>query len=223
MNSKVEYEENDVVKWSIKDIDLKNKTICDIGVGSGLSSIYYASKGAKKVIGLEPSRGKGGNINVYDVFISNIKKYRLENIVIPQQIGFLENNYEDNNFDYVFAINALHHVIENSTDKSNFNGLENRLAGAIKEMKRIAKPNGKIVIWDMAFDSIYRFVKIRYKQIDWYLHPTLKMWRNAAREEFDSVSFEYTYFFRIPMSKYIMRNYLSLYFLNPTFKLVLTK
>ena len=223
MNSIFEYQENDVVKWSIKNIDLKNKTICDIGVGSGLSSIYFASKGAKKVIGIEPSQGKGGNVNVYDVFLSNIKKYRFDNIVIPQKLGFLENDYEDNSFDYVFAINSLHHVVENSTDKSNFIGLESRLTGALKEMKRIVKPNGKIVIWDMAFESIYRFVKVRYKQIDWYLHPKLKMWRNAARESFGDVSFEYTYFFSIPMSKYIMRNYLSLYFLNPTFKLVLTK
>jgi SAM-dependent methyltransferase len=223
MGKKIEDRIGDVFKWCIEDHDLVNSKICDIGVGAGLSSIYFAAKGASKVHGFEPSEGFGGDKSVYNLFTNNIEEYGVNNIVIPHKTDFLENDFEDDTFDYVIAINSLHHVVEKSTDKSNFDGLEIRLSEAIKEMKRITKPNGKVIIWEIAFDSVYRFIGLRYKQMDWYLHPPLKMWKNAAKDSFDNIQLEYTHFFSIPLAKYFMKSYLSLFFLNPTFKLILKK
>ena len=158
----MDHKYENVLKWLTEDLNLHNSTICDIGVGHGQSSLYFASKGSAKVFGIEPSEGKGHDKDVYKIFINNIKRHDLDNIVIPLKIDFLNNNFKDDSFDFVFGINSLHHVFEKSKDISNFSGIENRMNIVFKEMKRIAKPNGKIVIWDTVFDSIYRFIKIRF-------------------------------------------------------------
>lgn len=212
-----------IFQWATSGLDIRDKVICDIGVGPGGSSLHLARLGAREVICFEPGEGKGGRTDVFEKLVSNIRDNGMNDVIIPVKVDFLQNDIAANAFDYVFAINSLHHVVERSTDRSNFEGLQDRLNEAFIEMVRLTKPGGKVVLWEIAFDSVYRHIPLRYRQLDWYLHPPLSVWRNAAKNTGCRFSVDFPWFFSIPVSRFFMRNYLSMYLLNPTFKLVLEK
>ena len=61
-------------------------------------------------------------------------------------------------------------------EKENLIGIDKRLDNLFSEMKRITKKNGKIIIWDSHSTTIWKYFPIRWRNIDWYLHPTLRVW-----------------------------------------------
>ena len=58
-------------------VDVKDRIVVDIGANVGDSSIYFALKGAKKVIAIEP------HPKAFEELVSNTKLNGLETIVIP--------------------------------------------------------------------------------------------------------------------------------------------
>lgn len=211
------------LSWLCEDIDLFDKTICDIGCGEGWTSIYFAKKNPVKVFSIEPSEGVGGSSDVFTKLLQNIETNNLNDVILPLKIDFMKNDFQDNTFDYVFGINSLHHVIELSRDKTNFIGIGKRINTLFMEINRIVKPGGKVIIWDIAFESIFRHIPIRFRQIDWYLHPKLEDWLKGANDNFKKCHINYTHLTNYSFTRYILNNRISLYLINPTFKLKLTK
>ena len=58
-------------------VDVEDRIVVDIGANVGDSSIYFALKGAKKVIAIEP------HPKAFEELVSNTKLNGLETIVIP--------------------------------------------------------------------------------------------------------------------------------------------
>lgn len=85
--------------------DLNNKTVLDVGCGHGSMCVYMASKGAKKVIGLDI------NNDLIQFATENVKKNYPQ---LEDQIEFLNislEEYGDNNFDYIISKSSLEHII----------------------------------------------------------------------------------------------------------------
>ncbi len=95
-----------------------NTIFLDVGCGAGGACIIAKEKGAK-IYGIDVAQG-----------LLNYASLR-----IPEgdfQVADIENlPYEDNKFDVIFAANSIQYT-------------ENRVA-ALKELKRVCKPEGKIV------------------------------------------------------------------------------
>jgi len=62
-------------------VDVKNKSIVDIGAFVGDTAIYFAIKGAKKVIAIEPHPG------AYEELVENIRINGLEGKIVPLNIA----------------------------------------------------------------------------------------------------------------------------------------
>lgn len=62
-------------------VDVRNKTVVDIGAFVGDTSIYFALKGAKKVYAIEPHPG------AYEELVENVRINALEEKVIPLNIA----------------------------------------------------------------------------------------------------------------------------------------
>lgn len=58
-------------------MDVKNKSVVDIGAFAGDTAIYFAIKGAKKVIAIEPHPG------AYEELVENIRINGLERKIVP--------------------------------------------------------------------------------------------------------------------------------------------
>jgi len=87
--------------------DFSQKNVIDIGMSNADSSIYFAKKGARKVIGLEPDR------STYELAMYNIKHSKVDNVVIPI------NKALSSKSDKIELIKYDHNPNANSIDENN--------------------------------------------------------------------------------------------------------
>ncbi len=103
---------------------VENKIVLDIACGSGYGSHYLATKGAREVI--------GGDIDRKTIE-RNRKKYECDNLKFQEANG-LSLIFADNYFDIVVSLETLEHFSEN--DQKRY----------LKELKRVLKPGGLLIL-----------------------------------------------------------------------------
>jgi FkbM family methyltransferase len=94
------------------ELNVNGKTVVDIGAYVGDSAIYFALKGARGVIAVEPHPG------AYVEMIENIKLNNLEQFIIPINAG-LTSKFDKicvNNVDISATATTLHSKNENSCE-----------------------------------------------------------------------------------------------------------
>ncbi|WP_459195850.1 MerR family transcriptional regulator [Wukongibacter baidiensis] len=119
---------NKVYTLATKNIKTNSK-ILDIGVGTGNLSKRFLENGYSNIIGLDQSRE-----------MIHVAKSKFPNLKL--RLGeFLKIPFENSVFDLIVSTYAFHHLSEEEKPV------------AIKEMLRVLKDNGKIVIGDLMFKS----------------------------------------------------------------------
>ena len=73
-------------EYNLKEINLKNKIVIDIGANIGDTALKFINHGAKKVFVIEPIK------ETYKYLLKNIKINKLENRIIPFNIGIGQKN-----------------------------------------------------------------------------------------------------------------------------------
>ncbi len=104
----------------------EGKTLCEVGIGTGLFAMEFRKKGME-VCGIDPSEEM---LKIAKERGFDVKKGSGENIP-----------FEDNRFDVVLAMTS----IEFSKDPKRF----------VKEMKRVAKPGGVVIVAALNLLSLY--------------------------------------------------------------------
>ncbi|KYK27465.1 hypothetical protein AYK20_02620 [Thermoplasmatales archaeon SG8-52-1] len=125
-----------------------NIKILDAGSGVGSTSIHLAKKYQK-------CEFHGITISKYESLIAGLlqKKEKISNVRF-QQGSYMQTSYKKNSFDRIFALESVIYA----PNKEEF----------VKEMFRILKPKGKIVILDV-FPKKYQFNFLSIK-VDNYLY-----------------------------------------------------
>jgi demethylmenaquinone methyltransferase/2-methoxy-6-polyprenyl-1,4-benzoquinol methylase len=144
------------ISWRKKIVKiLKSKnpsTILDVATGTGDLAIEMVKTNAKKIIGLDISKG------MLDVGINKIKHKNLNN-TIEMIIGDSENlKYDDNFFDAVTV----------SFGVRNFESLDLGLS----EIFRVLKPNGSLVILETSNPTKFPFKQF-YIVYSKFILPTI--------------------------------------------------
>ena len=142
--------------------------ILDAGSGVGSTSIYLAKKYLNCIF-------HGITISYYESIIAGIllKKSKISNVRF-QQGSYMKTSYKNNYFDRIFALESVIY----SPNKKEF----------VKEMYRILKPNGKIIILDI-FPKKYQFNPLSIK-IDSYLYQRKNLDRNLKNYYIDINKFK---------------------------------
>ncbi|MDE0472357.1 MAG: bifunctional demethylmenaquinone methyltransferase/2-methoxy-6-polyprenyl-1,4-benzoquinol methylase UbiE [Ekhidna sp.] len=140
-------------RWRRKAIKmLKNenpKQILDIATGTGDFAIESLKLNPERVVGLDISEG------MLTVGREKMKKRGIDHI-IDMQSGDSENiHFEDNSFDAVIVAFGIR----------NFEYLEKGL----KEMNRVLKPGGKVVILEFSKPTIFPFKQLYSFYFRWIL------------------------------------------------------
>ena len=120
-------------------IKIKNKTICEIGSGSGRILAMILNYNPKLLYAVEPS------ISGYKKIKKNFNNFKnLKKLKIINKSG--ENFKISRKFDYIFSIGVLHHII-NPSD-------------VIKNARRHLKKNGSFLIWVYGYENNKLYLRI---------------------------------------------------------------
>lgn len=124
---RVEYFKDELRERAINSVDINNKVIADLGAGTGFISLEIAKR-ANIVFSVDSSKNMLGELYkaAKDSNLNNIYPINSEVEDLP---------LFDDSIDLIFMNMALHHV-ENP-------------GKAIKEIFRILKPGGKVIITDV--------------------------------------------------------------------------
>lgn len=120
----------DTIKFYLKHTNLdemfNNKVVLDIGCGAGGKTIYYASKGVKKIVGVEI-------LGKYKSEAESLaKKYGMEDKFEFVCADASKTPFEDETFDTIIMNDAMEHVDEPEK--------------VLDECYRILKKNGKLYL-----------------------------------------------------------------------------
>ena len=110
----------------------RNAKILDVGTGNGnfIKIITSLTSDFSEIIG----------IDIIKVSIDGCKETFLDKRINFFQMDAMKTDFDDNTFDYVCLSNSLHHLED--------------IRGIIKEMERVLKPGGEIVICEMMSNNL---------------------------------------------------------------------
>ena len=156
---RVDYFKDELRDIAINRVDLNNKVVADLGAGTGFISLKVAEK-ADIVFSIDASKNMLRELN------KSAQSLSLKNIY--PITGDLESlPLFDNSVDVVFINMALHHVV--NPDK------------AIKEMKRILKDGGTVIITDVEeHDGTWAIDEMNDVWLG-FNHRDLKKWYEEAK------------------------------------------
>ena len=113
--------------------------ILDVGCGSGLllnEAAMRLTSGKATGIDIWSPHSGGGNL---ELLWKNAKAEGIADKIEFKEADARKMPFEDAAFDVVLSSGALHHISQNFEDHER----------AVREMVRVLKPGGKIVLWDI--------------------------------------------------------------------------
>lgn len=124
---RMDYFKNELREIAINSVDIKEKVIADLGAGTGFISLRVGEE-ANLVFSIDSSK------NMLSELYKSAKDKNLNNIY-PIKGSLEDLPLFDNSVDIIFINMALHHVTNPDI--------------AIKEMNRVLKKGGQVVITDV--------------------------------------------------------------------------
>ena len=214
-----------LIEEQLNNISLSDKRVLEVGCGSGFISLFLAMcTDVKQVIALDEAVGEGSPINVTKPLKEAITSFGLSNIAV-QEIDIMANNFPNGCFDIIIANNSLHHVITPGLLSENQIARQGYLSVFI-ELERLLTPGGVLLIWEYSRRSFWQWspIKLRYKFIDWELHPTLAEWLGVIKDsglKIERCEYKVPYAFR--NMKLLFSNPVAQFFIYPSFYITASK
>jgi len=210
-----------------EDVELKDKTILDIGGGDGLFSIYAACSGAEYVVCLEPE-GEGSYGKMNDNFERFKKSLQLTNILLLRKT-FQDYDAGNLKFDVVLLHNSINHLNEQACENLLKETEARKLyLSVIKKLFEITNNGAQIIISDCSnknFFAKHNIKNIFAPTIEWNKHQQPETWAEFFRESgFQKVSISWNSPKQLGHigNLFLGNKYLS-YFLGSHFRLLITK
>ncbi len=209
-----------------KNIDLKDKTVLDIGAGNGVYSFYALIKGAKKLVCIEPEF-EGSRSN----YISSLKKFRKfinrEDDVIISTDTF-QNFKSEMKFDVVLMHYSVNHIDEENcivleSSKKSQEIYHNYFQKIYNSMTN----NGDLIITDTSKYNFFNFFGITnpfVSTIEWQKHQSPYVWsRYLEKVKFSTKKIQWTAPMKLKKFHFLLNNVVFLYFTTSLFRLHMKK
>lgn len=155
---RVDYFKDELREIAINSVDIKGKVIADLGAGTGFISLRVGEE-ANLVFPIDSSK------NMLKELHKSAKDKNLNNIY-PIKGSLEDLPLFDNSVDIIFMNMALHHVKNPDV--------------AIKEMNRVLKKDGQLVITDVEKHSGEWVAKEMYDVWLGFKHDQLESWYKEA-------------------------------------------
>lgn len=209
----------------ISELDLVGKRVLEVGCGKGAVSLYLALfSGAREVVALDEAAGVGAPVGINQALRNALDSFGLPNLAVIDA-DIMQNDFPTGSFDVIIANNALHHVVDSGMifrDKQAQAGYVELFA----ELKRLLSDSGSLSIVEISRSLFWRWspVKLKWKAIEWHLHPTRKEWLSVIRDSgLNLLNTRYMVPYRLRLVAQCLCNPVGHFFLALGFIIVATK
>lgn len=172
--------------YLFRGIDLRGKSLLDIGCGDGSYMIWAALQGAGPVVGLEPlADGSGKSREVQHWFNSEVERLKLKNI---ERLSYKLQDFESRNgpFDTILMTATINHLDEQMCVELKDNPKARQIyLKLFKKLHAITTTGGKVVITDCSDRNFFGDLGVRNRlnpKIEWHKHHSPKFWARLLAE-----------------------------------------
>ncbi len=155
---RVDYFKDELREIAVNSVDIKEKVIADLGAGTGFISLRVGEE-ANLVFPIDSSKNMLKELH-------KSAKYKNLNNVYPIKGSLEDLPLFDNSVDIIFMNMALHHVVNPDV--------------AIKEMNRVLKKDGQVIITDVEEHTGEWATKEMYDVWLGFRHDQLVSWYREA-------------------------------------------
>ncbi len=208
-------------------VDLKNKSILDIGGGFGLYSFYAACKGAKKVVCLEPE-SDGSSFGVIGKF-NRLNELLCKNNVTLEPKALQNIGASLGSFDIVLIHNSVNHLDENACISLLTNSQSREIYREIfSKIFKLSNNGAKLILCDCSRNNFFDLLKVRnpfLPAIEWHKHQQPEVWAELLCEVgFKNPRITWSSFNALRgLGKIIFGNRIMSYFLTSHFRMIMDK
>jgi SAM-dependent methyltransferase len=159
-------------------IDLRDKTLLDIGAGDGRYSFYAACAGARRVVILEPE-AEGSQAGVQQKVARTASLAGLEQIeVVHQRLQDYDSGSET--FDVLLLHGSINHLDEPACVRLHDDPAARDVYGSLfQKLAALNRPEGSLIVTDCSRDNVFAHLGIRNplaRTIEWHKHQRPELW-----------------------------------------------
>jgi len=215
------------LNYLFKGISFIDKSMLDVGGGSGLFSLCARCMSAQPVICLEPE-SSGSAKRVSNKFRQYADHLNLDNIYLEASTF---QNYEPGgaSFDIILLHNSINHLSEEACINLKVSAEARKEYEAIfAKMSQVAKPGAKLIITDCSRYNFFALLRLKNPlapNINWHKHQSPQFWSSMLKDAgFANPHIRWSFFPRLGIiDRFLLGNRLVSFFLISHFCLVMEK
>jgi SAM-dependent methyltransferase len=208
-------------------LDFRDKTVLDIGGGSGIHSFFAAFKGARRVVCLEPV-GAGSSSVARARFRRLSDLFELDNVLLKETtLQAFEGAGE--RFDIVLLHNSINHLDEAACmELPEGHAARATYSSLFAKIAELANSGAALIITDCSRYNAFALLRIRNPfapTIRWQLHHAPEVWASLARDAgFVNPDIRWSSFSRLRwLGRLLLANRVAAYFFKSHFVLTMVK
>jgi SAM-dependent methyltransferase len=214
-------------RWLFAGVDFENRTLLDIGAGTGLNGFYAACRGAREVICIDPE-ADGSTAGAQERFARLKKRLGVNNIRLEPAF-FQSYEAGERKFDIILLHNSVNHLDESACiDLLEDAAARARYQRIFEKIAALAKPRATLILCDCSRYNFFAALGLRnpvMPTIEWNKHQAPETWAQLlVAAGFEEPHIRWSSFNRLGAAgERVLGNKFAAYFLKSHFCLTLRR
>ena len=181
------------VEEQVSPHSISGKHVLEIGCGDAMLGLYVAlSRKPQLCVAVDNWAGVGGPTARREGAAQLLHQFGADAFCVVQADSWALPSTR-HAFDAILANNAPHHIAGFCRSDGTKEQV-GKLTTVFRSLRELLEDDGVLVVQEFDGSTVWRFwpFRFRYRQLEWWLHPPMRTWLDAARlGGFKDVSYDY--------------------------------